>query len=107
MTEKNKNPRTRVGVAPLFAIAGLAAPGAAASFGSSSLQQTLLVLGSATLIGSVLLLLYRWRPIRLGIHALLLCLPIELFYRLSYGGAISPGILSSIFETDSREAFEL
>lgn len=99
--------QSRFCFAPLFATAALAAPGIVASFDSHSTQSRLLVLGSAALTGSILLFLYRWRPIRIGIHLLMILLPVELFYRLTYGGAISPAVLGSIFETNVGEAHEL
>jgi heptose-I-phosphate ethanolaminephosphotransferase len=94
------------GVAPAFALTGLVMPGCFALL-NSSLRDVLLTTGLTAGLTSGVLLLYRARPMRLALHVLLLCVPIELFYRALYGGPISPGVILAIASTSLREAREL
>lgn len=94
-------------LAPLFALAGLLSPGFVAIFAAESVRSLLLTVGMAGCLASGILLLYRWRAARLSLHIVLLCLPIALFFRLVYGGPITPGVLLSVAGTSTRETLEL
>ena len=94
------------GVAPAFALTGLVMPDCLALV-DSSLRDALLTAGLTAALTSGVLLLYRARPVRLAIHMMLVCVPIELFYRALYGGPISPGVILGIASTSLREAREL
>jgi glucan phosphoethanolaminetransferase (alkaline phosphatase superfamily) len=74
---------------------------------TTSVQDALLTAGLTVGLTSGALLLYRWRLMRLALHMMLLCVPIELFYRTVYRGPISPGVILSIAETSLRETHEL
>lgn len=94
-------------LAPLFALAGLLSPGLIALFSAESAKSMLLTAGMTGCLASGILLLYRWRTPRLTLHIVLLCLPIALFFRLVYGGPITPGVLLSVAGTNTRETLEL
>jgi glucan phosphoethanolaminetransferase (alkaline phosphatase superfamily) len=81
--------------------------GCLALLGTISLQEELLTVGLTVGLTSGALLLYRWRLMRLALHMMLLCVPLELFYRAVYRGPISPGVILSIAETSLRETREL
>jgi glucan phosphoethanolaminetransferase (alkaline phosphatase superfamily) len=68
----------------------------------------MLVVGLTAAVASSALALYRWPLMRLALHLLLLlCVPIELFYRIVYGGSLSSGVLLSITVTNFKETGEL
>jgi glucan phosphoethanolaminetransferase (alkaline phosphatase superfamily) len=94
-------------VAPAFALAALATPGLIALLTESAPQHMLLGVGLTAGLTSSLLVLYRWPSTRLALHLVLLSVPLELFYRLVYRGAVSPGILLSAAETNVRETSEM
>jgi glucan phosphoethanolaminetransferase (alkaline phosphatase superfamily) len=70
-------------------------------------QFALLTVGLSAALVSGALAIYHWAPARRLIHVLLFCCLLELFYRVAYGGAVSPGVLLSVPETSDRESFEL
>jgi glucan phosphoethanolaminetransferase (alkaline phosphatase superfamily) len=73
----------------------------------SAAHGALLLMGlTIGLIGGALAV-YRWALARRILHLLLFFILLELFYRLAYGGAVSPGLLRSVPETSKRETVEL
>jgi glucan phosphoethanolaminetransferase (alkaline phosphatase superfamily) len=94
-------------LAPLSALTGLVLPGLIALRAAESLKSLLLTAGMTGCLASAMLLLYRWRPARVVLHIMLLGLPIALFFRLVYGGAVTPGVLMSVAGTSVRETLEL
>lgn len=94
-------------LAPAFALAGLLSPGLIALSTAESVKGLLLTAGMTGCVASGILLMYRWRAVRLVLHIALLCLPIALFFRLTYGGPVTPGVLLSVAGTSTRETLEL
>jgi glucan phosphoethanolaminetransferase (alkaline phosphatase superfamily) len=94
-------------LAPIFALTGLFLPALIALGTAESLQSLLLIAGMTGCLVSGMLLLYRLRPARVVLHIVLLGLPIALFFRLVYAGAITPGVLLSVAGTSTRETLEL
>lgn len=72
-----------------------------------AIQHALLTVGLTVGVTSVALVMYRWPLTRRMLHLILFCIPVELFYRLVYGGAVSSGVVLSMAETNLREAGEL
>jgi heptose-I-phosphate ethanolaminephosphotransferase len=114
-------------IGPLFVIAALMTPSVIAVFGLTSprhrpewinvrgnpidgfflLQYTLLTVGLSVALSSCALAMYQWSLPRRLLHLFLLCILLELFYRLAYGGGVTSGILLSVTETSGRETGEL
>jgi glucan phosphoethanolaminetransferase (alkaline phosphatase superfamily) len=107
---------------PAFVVFSLAVPNAIFLFqlirqlpGSSAwmpsalqpLRQALFVIGCTGLLMSAALAIYRFAIARRMLHLLLILILLDVFYRLAYGGPISPGLLQAIPETSQRESLEL
>jgi heptose-I-phosphate ethanolaminephosphotransferase len=103
----NQSRSTQFAFAPAFAAVGWMSPGILEAANKSSVQDGLLAVVLSAVAASVVLPVYRWRSCRIALHVLLLVLPIELFYRIAYRGAVSPGVLLSVANTSVREAKEL
>jgi glucan phosphoethanolaminetransferase (alkaline phosphatase superfamily) len=61
---------------------------------------TLLFIGSA-------LAIYQWTPARRLVHIGLLFILLDIFYRITYGGPVSPGLLQAVRQTSQQETLEL
>jgi glucan phosphoethanolaminetransferase (alkaline phosphatase superfamily) len=73
----------------------------------AAIQYALLTIGLSTALAGGVLAVYRWPWARRLVHLLLFCILLELFYRLAYGGPVSPGLLLSVPETSATETIEL
>jgi heptose-I-phosphate ethanolaminephosphotransferase len=113
-------------VGPAFAVLALLVPNAIPILGSLTapaapplgqdaamggglweLHRALLVMGLSLGFISAALCIYRWATARRALHLALFFILLELFYRLAYGGPVSPGLLRSVPETSQRETLEL
>jgi glucan phosphoethanolaminetransferase (alkaline phosphatase superfamily) len=72
-----------------------------------AVHRLLLVSGLTALLVCGALAIYRWACARRMLHVLSFLILLELFYRLAYGGPVSPGLLRSVPETSQRETLEL
>ena len=72
-----------------------------------TVQQALLVAGCTGLAISAALAAYRFAPARRALHLALFFILLDVFYRLAYGGPVTPGLLRAVPETSQRESLEL
>jgi glucan phosphoethanolaminetransferase (alkaline phosphatase superfamily) len=72
-----------------------------------AVQRASLVMGLSAALVCVALAVYRWAAARRVLHLALFFILLEIFYRLAYGGAVSPGLLRSVPETSKNETLEL
>ncbi|HEX3846616.1 MAG TPA: phosphoethanolamine transferase [Steroidobacteraceae bacterium] len=84
--------------------------GAAPSAGAASLwalHSAMLSMGVTALIVSAALTVYRWALPRRLLHGILFLILLDVFYRVAYGGPVSPGLLHAVRTTSERESVEL
>ena len=72
-----------------------------------TLHQVLFVLGCTGLLVSAAFAIYRFALARRALHLVLFFILLDVFYRLAYGGPVSPGLLHAVPETSQRESLEL
>jgi glucan phosphoethanolaminetransferase (alkaline phosphatase superfamily) len=72
-----------------------------------TLHQVLFVVGCTGLLVSAALAIYRFALARRALHLVLFFILLDVFYRLAYGGPVSPGLLYAVPETSQRESLEL
>jgi glucan phosphoethanolaminetransferase (alkaline phosphatase superfamily) len=72
-----------------------------------TLHQVLFVIGCTGLFVSAALAIYRFALARRTLHLVLFFILLDVFYRLAYGGPVSPGLLYAVPETSQRESVEL
>jgi glucan phosphoethanolaminetransferase (alkaline phosphatase superfamily) len=109
-------------IGPAFVVFALAAPNAIflfellhhvqTPFGRVAgpllpLHQALFVIGCTGMFISVALAAYRFASARRALHLVLFFILLDVFYRLAYGGPVSPGLLHAVPETSQRESLEL
>jgi glucan phosphoethanolaminetransferase (alkaline phosphatase superfamily) len=109
-------------IAPVFVLLALAFPNAIflfelarqppEAFGWMAgplqiLHPALFVVGCTGVLMSTALAAYRFALARRTVHLLLLFILLDVFYRLAYGGPVSPGLLRAVPETSRRESLEL
>jgi glucan phosphoethanolaminetransferase (alkaline phosphatase superfamily) len=112
----------RRSIGPAFVVFALAVPNAIYLFelayqlptplgGSArllmTLQQALFVIGWTSMCISVAFATYRFALLRRTLHLVLFFILLDVFYRLAYGGPVSPGLLRAVPETSQRESLEL
>jgi glucan phosphoethanolaminetransferase (alkaline phosphatase superfamily) len=74
---------------------------------AGALHQALFVLGCTGLLISAALAAYPFAIARRSLHLILFFILLDVFYRLAYGGPVSPGLLRAVPETSQRESIEL
>jgi glucan phosphoethanolaminetransferase (alkaline phosphatase superfamily) len=109
-------------IGPAFVVFALAVPNAIflfelvhqlpAPFGRMAgplltLHRALFVIGCTGLFISAALATYRFALARRTLHLVLFFILLDVFYRLAYGGPVSPGLLHAVPETSQRESLEL
>lgn len=67
----------------------------------------LLVGGMTLLFISLGMMTYQWSVARRLVHGALLFILLDLFYRITYGGPVSPGLLQAVPQTSTQESLEL
>jgi glucan phosphoethanolaminetransferase (alkaline phosphatase superfamily) len=72
-----------------------------------ALRQALFVVGCTGVLISGALAAYRFATARRMLHFFLFFILLDVFYRLAYGGPVSPGLLHAVPETSQRESLEL
>jgi glucan phosphoethanolaminetransferase (alkaline phosphatase superfamily) len=72
-----------------------------------ALRQAFLVIGCTGVLISAALATYRFALARRALHLVLFFILLDVFYRLAYGGPVSPGLLHAVPETSQRESLEL
>jgi heptose-I-phosphate ethanolaminephosphotransferase len=91
----------------LFALVAICLPCTLGILFAPNVQAVLATVAINLVVLSLAMRLYCYRLIRLALHLFLLLVPISVFYRTLYRGAISPGVLLSIMSTTPDEAREL
>jgi glucan phosphoethanolaminetransferase (alkaline phosphatase superfamily) len=72
-----------------------------------TVRQALFVVGCTGILISAALATYRFVLARRALHLVLFFILLDVFYRLAYGGPVSPGLLHAVPETSQRESLEL
>ena len=72
-----------------------------------TLHQALFVIGCTGMCISAAFATYRFALLRRTLHLVLFFMLLDVFYRLAYGGPVSPGLLRAVPETSQRESLEL
>jgi glucan phosphoethanolaminetransferase (alkaline phosphatase superfamily) len=67
----------------------------------------LVVMGMTLLFIGGALAIYQWTLLRRLLHILLLFILLDVFYRVTYGGPVSPGLLLAVRQTSQQESLEL
>jgi glucan phosphoethanolaminetransferase (alkaline phosphatase superfamily) len=73
----------------------------------TTVRQALFVVGCTGILISAALATYRFVLARRALHLVLFFILLDVFYRLAYGGPVSPGLLHAVPETSQRESLEL
>ncbi len=67
----------------------------------------LVVLGMTLFFIGGALATYQWTLARRLVHVILLFILLDVFYRITYGGPVSPGLLQAVRQTSQQESLEL
>ena len=70
-------------------------------------MDVLVVIGMTLLFIGSALASYQWTPARRLMHIVLLFILLDIFYRITYGGPVSPGLLQAVPQTSRQESLEL
>jgi glucan phosphoethanolaminetransferase (alkaline phosphatase superfamily) len=70
-------------------------------------MDVMVVVGMTLLFMGGALASYQWTPARRVIHVVLLFILLDIFYRITYGGPVSPGLLQAVPQTSRQESLEL
>jgi glucan phosphoethanolaminetransferase (alkaline phosphatase superfamily) len=72
-----------------------------------AIQAVTLILGVTLLLIGVALAVCRWSIARRLVHLSLFFILLDVFYRIAYGGPVTPGLLQAVQQTSRQESVEL